>query len=101
MRAIVELSGDGGATQPSHQHPYHVERLTADAEGHLNLQRLVPYPPGVEHVPVKPLFFDAAWNYIKYPGHESESQEAAAVPEVSKVEEQPTQQKKGWFGFGR
>jgi len=55
---------------------------------------------------VKPLFFDAAWNYIEYPGREVEKPATqngvkGSSPVESKGAEQTAQQKKGWFGFGR
>lgn len=50
---------------------------------------------------MKPLFFDAAWNYIEYPGQEVvRTVESGKKEEVVKMEQTP-QQKKGWFGFGR
>lgn len=62
----------------------------------------------MEVVPVKPLFFDAAWNYIDYPGRMVENVvEKSAVEEETKetpsepTQQQQQQQKKGWFGFGR
>ncbi|KAI1421018.1 Cupredoxin [Xylaria sp. FL1777] len=36
------------------------------AEG-VDLENMVDYPPRLQPTPVKPLFFDAAWNYIDYP----------------------------------
>lgn len=71
----------------------------------VDLNNLVTYPPKIEPIPVKPLFFDVAWNYIDYPGTAKEvvEQEAQSVGD-SAVEETPkeeTPKKKGWFGFGR
>lgn len=66
------------------------------AEG-ADLENLVSYPPKIEPIPVKPLFFDVAWNYINYPGN---AQVAAAQQEGSRSE-QETPKKQGWFGFGR
>jgi len=67
------------------------------------LQNLVTYPPKLEPVPVKPLFFDAAWNYIDYPGREVQLVEnGGKVEEQDDSREQTAEQKKkGWFGFGR
>ncbi|KAB8303472.1 hypothetical protein EYC80_004890 [Monilinia laxa] len=109
-RALVELSnltstttksGDGTIYQP----PL-VERLHGyPADGVVDLKNLVTYPPKLEVVPVKPLFFDAAWNYIDYPGRTAETVvEKNSFEEESKEvqSDQPQQQqKKGWFGFGR
>ena len=53
---------------------------------------------------MKPLFFDAAWNYIEYPGREVEGVAGNGVKEntiPAKTVEHAGQQKKGWFGFGR
>ncbi|KAH8197186.1 hypothetical protein TruAng_008640 [Truncatella angustata] len=66
------------------------------AEG-VDLENLVSYPPKIEPIPVKPLFFDVAWNYIDYPG---QVHVAAPNQEEQKAGES-TQKKKGWFGFGR
>lgn len=71
----------------------------------MDLSRLVQYPPKIEVVPVKPLFFDVAWNYIEYPGRRTQ-----APPTVQQVRQQDVEQerpsssssaKKSWFGFGR
>ncbi|KAJ9501845.1 signal recognition particle subunit srp68 [Exophiala xenobiotica] len=98
-----------------------VERLTTRNEyiENVDLTNLVNYPPRLRPVPVKPLFFDLAWNYIVYPsqkaglekgagagaaavngghGHESEKA-AAAAPQEKQEDQKPA--KKGWFGFGR
>jgi len=59
----------------------------------IDLTNLVEFPPQLQPVPVKPYFFDIAYNYI---GMETESQKLEAV--VSKVEEKkPEPAKKGWF----
>jgi len=104
-RALVELSilseaaqkSEGNSRQPL------VERLNEYPSNGVDLKNLVSYPPKLEPIPVKPLFFDAAWNYIEYPGRQLEN---PAQP-VTKGEKQSTkeqtaeQKKKGWFGFGR
>ena len=78
----------------------------------LDLTNLVTYPPKLRPVPVKPLFFDLAWNYIKYPGQEGPEDKVTKKRDVKmggvddgvngdkveKGEEKPV--KKGWFGFG-
>jgi signal recognition particle subunit SRP68 len=93
-----------------------VQRPLAEAL-HLNIYHdsidptnIVNYPAKLQPIPVKPLFFDLAWNYIDYPSHELKSrtteqpahkstQPAAAEPSS---DEKPTEtKKKGWFGFGR
>lgn len=69
----------------------------------VDLKNLVAYPPRIEPVPVKPLFFDVAWNYIEYPGRAKKVVEETAVngvgAETEAGKEEP--KKRGWFGFGR
>lgn len=77
----------------------------------VDLTNLVNYPPRLRPVPVKPLFFDIAWNYIVYPSQKaaleselaatngrSAEEDASATP-GQKQEQKPA--KRGWFGFGR
>ncbi|KAJ6005457.1 Signal recognition particle subunit SRP68 [Penicillium sp. IBT 35674x] len=97
-RGLVTLERfdtDSGASQ---QRPL-VERLHQFAPG-ADLKNLVPYPPQMQPVPVKPLFLDVAWNYIDYPrstnattNTETVAQAAAPAPEEKTS--------RGWFGFGR
>ena len=84
---LERLESESGSTQ---QRPV-VERLQQYQAG-TDLSKLVPYPPQMQPVPVKPLFLDVAWNYIDYP-HLAEEQATAAEPEEKKG--------RGWFGFGR
>lgn len=103
-RALVELSNLSSQNKETVTRQPLVERLNDyPAKGEVNLTNLVTYPPKLEPVPVKPLFFDAAWNYIEYPGREVEPEapSKAAEPAPAGKGEQPAQQKKGWFGFGR
>jgi signal recognition particle subunit SRP68 len=106
-RALVELSN---ISNKSHEKanlglgiPL-VERLNTYPTEGVEFTNLVTYPPKLEPIPVKPLFFDVAWNYIDYPGRLS-VKAAAPSPKAStqaeKPQEQASQQKKGWFGFGR
>ncbi|KAH8804821.1 signal recognition particle 68 kda protein-like protein [Xylogone sp. PMI_703] len=108
-RALVELGNIITQTETNsggfNSKPL-VEQLNEYPVGEVDLKNLVAYPPKLEPVPVKPLFFDAAWNYIEYPDRKVEaSQETAtqnAVSDTAGAEPQPqAQQKKGWFGFGR
>jgi signal recognition particle subunit SRP68 len=103
-RALVELSS---LTGNDHQNPEPataaplVERLHEYPSKSVNLTNLVTYPPKLEPIPVKPLFFDAAWNYIEYPGRQVQEINEK-VPErpqsAAKVTDAPAQQKKkGWF----
>ncbi|KAI1079514.1 hypothetical protein F5B20DRAFT_571008 [Whalleya microplaca] len=96
-RAIVEIDNlreKTKAAAASSTNISLVQRLFEyPAEG-VDLNNLVDYPPKVEAIPVKPLFFDVAWNYIDYPG-----KVPADVPDASSHQAQPAQpQKKGWFG---
>jgi signal recognition particle subunit SRP68 len=107
FRGLVELSNLTQASQPdqTNQAPL-IENLSVYPANGVVLENLVTYPPKLEPVPVKPLFFDAAWNYIDYPGREvdekvaarSESQSESTAPRSA---EQTAKEKKGWFGFGR
>lgn len=111
-RALVELSNlNNTPSQNSNSslktgQPL-IEKLNEYPSQGVDLENLVTYPPKLEPIPVKPLFFDAAWNYIEYPGREVEEKVKVengikgkgAVDSGEKGTEQ--QQKKGWFGFGR
>ncbi|KAI1739448.1 Cupredoxin [Xylaria scruposa] len=99
-RAIVEIDNlrDKAKMTSSQVKTPLVDRLREYPEDGVDLENLVDYPPRIQPIPVKPLFFDVAWNYIDYPG------KAPAAP--AEPEEEPTQnteppKKKGWFGFGR
>lgn len=70
--------------------------------GDVDLSNLVTYPTKLEAVPVKPLFFDVAWNYIEYPGRRPQPAVQAQKEErPSSGGEEKQEAKKGWFGFGR
>ena len=103
-RALVELSNiDSTQRIPESTQPL-VEHLNDYPTTGVTLSNLVTYPPKLEPVPVKPLFFDVAWNYLDYPGREVENVAENGVKEdnaPAKGTEQATQQKKRWFGFGR
>ncbi|KAI2899492.1 hypothetical protein CBS76997_2379 [Aspergillus niger] len=77
-----------------------VERLHDFAGDALDLTNIVPYPPQMQPIPVKPLFLDVAWNYIEYPRQGT----PAADNSQTQPEPQPEEKKggrRGWFGFGR
>jgi signal recognition particle subunit SRP68 len=78
-----------------------VERLHEYPVEDVELTNLVNYPPMLQPVPVKPLFFDLAWNYIDYPGRAPAGANGAAITPKPAVEEKKEPTKKGWFGFGR
>ena len=61
--------------------------------------RLVPLPPKVDAVPLKPIFFDVAWNFVAYPGEEK----PVEVVEEQKADEGRAAKKGGFLGglFGR
>lgn len=67
----------------------------------VDLTNLVTYPPRIEPIPVKPLFFDVAFNYLEYPGRAKKAVEQKAVEVVNGTESpKPEEKKRGWFGFG-
>lgn len=115
QRALVEISNLTSTVPKAGEESLYrkplVERLHEyPADGVVDLRNLVKYPPKVEVVPVKPLFFDAAWNYVDYPGRRTEKVAENAgmevdVEETQEETQEPSQQeqpqKKGWFGFGR
>ncbi|PNS16919.1 Signal recognition particle subunit SRP68 [Sphaceloma murrayae] len=83
-----------------------VERITDYPQPGLtiDLTNLVTYPPNIEPIPVKPLFFDVAFNYLDYPGRAKSAVEKTmpSTNGTSEVSEKPQEEKKrGWFGFGR
>ncbi|KAI1747539.1 hypothetical protein F4782DRAFT_543438 [Xylaria castorea] len=99
-RAIVEIDNvrDKVKSTSSQVKTTLVDRLREYPEDGVDLENMVDYPPRIQLVPVKPLFFDVAWNYIEYPGKEPAT--------TAELDEEPTQipepaKKRGWFGFGR
>jgi signal recognition particle subunit SRP68 len=80
-----------------------IERLDEYPAGGVDLSNLVAYPPKLQPVPVKPLFFDVAWNYIAYPGTSSAAalKSDAGVTSKASAEEDKKPAKKGWFPFVR
>ncbi|OJJ47716.1 hypothetical protein ASPZODRAFT_131274 [Penicilliopsis zonata CBS 506.65] len=79
-----------------------IERLSEYAGDGVDLAHLVPYPPQMQPIPVKPLFLDVAWNYIDYPREQhaapqQQQQQQQAEPEA----EEKKGGRRGWFGFGR
>lgn len=105
-RALVELANLNSTTSASDisTSPL-IERLNHYPAGNVDLKNLVSYPPKMEPVPVKPLFFDVAWNYIDYPGHAVQTPvaktEVTMQVDEKEAERPATPVKKGWFGFGR
>ncbi|PYI00150.1 hypothetical protein BO71DRAFT_393768 [Aspergillus ellipticus CBS 707.79] len=76
-----------------------VERLHEYSGDSLDLIKIVPYPPQMQPVPVKPLFLDVAWNYIEYPRQAAPVQSKPQVPAEPAAEDKGG--RRGWFGFGR
>lgn len=77
-----------------------VERLHEYPGDGLDLKNLVPYPPQMQPVPVKPMFLDVAWNYIDYPRENANTQGAAPTSTEPATEEKKGG-RRGWFSFGR
>lgn len=119
-RALADLKALSSSTKASTQPEIHaikpaplIERLNRNEYiENVDLSNLVNYPPKLRPVPVKPLFFDLAWNYIEYPGQKREQvtggvrdsepgqkQQAALGRTEEKEDQKPA--KRGWFGFGR
>lgn len=73
-----------------------IERLDEYVGDGLDLSNLVPFPPKMQPIPVKPLFLDVAWNYIDYPREAKQKTEPESKPAEEKKEG-----RRGWFGFGR
>lgn len=86
-----------------------LDEYPALGSGGVDLLNLVTYPPRVEAVPVKPLFFDVAWNYIEYPGRTRSGDRGGGSGVVNGVgvgaaggdgrTEEKKESRKGWFGF--
>lgn len=105
-RALVEISHLSASAKVPVQTSPLVENLDRyPPNGEVDLTRLVNYPPKIEAVPVKPLFFDVAWNYIEYPGKGVQNEPVQSRTSEDNRPRQPQQAeaptKKGWFGFSR
>jgi signal recognition particle subunit SRP68 len=103
-RALVELKALMDQQKTSTKDIYRpplVERLQEYPIEDIDLSKVVDFPPKLQAIPVKPLFFDLAWNYIDYPGRAA--LEVNGTPPASKTasEEKKEPAKKSWFGFGR
>jgi signal recognition particle subunit SRP68 len=106
FRALVELKSladrQKAAMKDVHRRPL-AERLDEYPIDEIDLSRLVNFPPELQPIPVKPLFFDLAWNYIDYPGRSpsmrDEAPRGAGAAGVGDEKGKPAQ--RGWFGFGR
>ncbi|KAI0478898.1 hypothetical protein GGR56DRAFT_632449 [Xylariaceae sp. FL0804] len=98
-RAIVEIDNlrEKASSKASNVKRPLVNSLNEYPAETVDLEHLVDYPPKVEPIAVKPLFFDVAWNYIDYPGKTP----VAAKEAPEKASSTPEPKKRGWFGFGR
>ncbi|KAJ8121003.1 hypothetical protein ONZ43_g2438 [Nemania bipapillata] len=93
-RAIVEIDniGEKAKSTASQVRIHLVDRLREyPAEG-VDLDNMVDYPPQIKPIPVKPLFFDVAWNYINYDGKPP----AATIELEAEPTPSPEPKKKGW-----
>lgn len=100
FRGLVTLEKitEQEAAKSSSQRPA-IERLHEYSESGTDLNNLVPYPPQMQAIPVKPLFLDVAWNYIDYPCEGTVERGPVETEEVAADEKKGG--RRGWFGFGR
>jgi signal recognition particle subunit SRP68 len=64
----------------------------------IDLTNLVEFPPKLQPVPVKPFFFDIAYNYIGLEGSKMPAAETVEPALPAKVEEKKVEPaKRGWF----
>jgi signal recognition particle subunit SRP68 len=63
--------------------------------GTIDIENLVKWPPKLQPVPVKPFFFDIAYNYIGLEAKEGEVKKEVVKTKVE--EKKPEPAKKGWF----
>lgn len=107
-RALVEIAnlrkaGSKGGSTTATARPL-IDRLGQYPSHGVDLENIVPYPPKMEYIPVKPLFLDVAWNYVQYPSTHTKQPAAKNVQsktatKTADADKPPA--KKGWFGFGR
>ncbi|KAH1492289.1 hypothetical protein LV164_000783 [Aspergillus fumigatus] len=94
---LEKMAAEG--PQTGNQRPV-IERLHEYSGDKVDLSNLVPYPPQMQPIPVKPLFLDVAWNYIDYPREGAHTQEETQPPKGTGTDEKKGG-RRGWFGFGR
>ena len=103
-RALVELKNlmeqQKAETKGIYKPPL-ADRLGEYPVEDVDLTNLVNFPPKLQPIPVKPLFFDLAWNYIEYPGRPPTNVNGAPTAPKTGSEEKKEPARKGWFGFGR
>jgi signal recognition particle subunit SRP68 len=96
--ALEKITADDAA-KSANQRPT-IERLHEYSESGVDLNNLVPYPPQMQAIPVKPLFLDVAWNYIDYPREGTAAVQGSPIP-TEETDEEKKGGRRGWFGFGR
>lgn len=108
-RALADLQkytiSSQQALQSKQFAPPLLERLHLNQyDDNVDLKNIVNYPPKLQPIPMKPLFFDLAWDYIQYPGQAQEVQAKTSAPAAEQAKQEPVEEapkKRGWFGFGR
>ncbi|KAF3134382.1 hypothetical protein TWF703_006364 [Orbilia oligospora] len=85
-----------------------IESLAVYPESGVDFTNLIDFPPKVKPIPVKPIFFDIAWNYIEYPGLEREAAPVVDEPATTapmeideRRKDESNPQNRGWFRWGR
>ena len=102
FRALVEIKNlwnIASKPQRTFSKPL-LERLDKYFLGPVNLPDLVTYPPKLKAIPVKPIFLDIAYNYVRYPRKAEKLTEKGAVVNGT-TESAGGKDRRGWFGFGR
>lgn len=108
-RALADLKSTSASSEKDAAgNPYKaplLERLQLNQyDDNVDLKNIVNYPPKLQSIPMQPLFFDLAWEYIQYLGKNQETKSTAPAPEQQSAQEVKTEEapkKRGWFGFGR
>ncbi|KAL4922726.1 hypothetical protein BDW62DRAFT_2269 [Aspergillus aurantiobrunneus] len=97
---LESISAQEQSSKSTNQRPL-IERLHEYSGDSLDLDNLVPYPPEIRPIPVKPLFLDVAWNYIDYPRDGKAAVSTGPVQADEPAAEERKGGRRGWFGFGR
>lgn len=110
-RALADLNKHTSqqSSQGRQYKPPLLERLHLNQyDDKVDLKNIVNYPPKLQPIPMKPLFFDLAWEYIQYPGQAQEKVSNTATPAPAataesnkEIQKEEAPKKRGWFGFGR
>ena len=100
-RGVVEVkthTGGGFYSKDSSAAPL-IQNLDDFPVSSVNLRNIVSWPPKVQPVPVKPIFLDVAYNYIRYPQTKVPDVETGSKAKNAIAENNVP--RKGWFGFGK